>query len=67
MLRYKRYEKMFAEMEKLEKKGKVMIFRPEKEVCDLFATDRNELDETYNMGFEYAKRRMDDLKTFMEI
>ena len=67
MLRYKRYEKMFAEMEKLEKKGKVMIFRPEKEVCDLFATDRNELDETYNMGFEYAKRRMDDLKTFMEL
>ncbi|MBR6448716.1 MAG: patatin family protein [Fibrobacter sp.] len=67
MLRYKRYEKMFAEMEKLEKKGKVMIFRPEKEVCDLFATDRNELDETYNMGFEYAKRRMDDLKAFMEI
>ena len=67
MLRYKRYEKMFSEMEKLEKKGKVMIFRPEKEVCDLFATDRNELDETYNMGFEYAKRRMDDLKTFMEI
>ena len=67
MLRYKRYEKMFAEMEKLEKKGNLMIFRPEREVCDLFATDRNELDETYNMGFEYAKRRMDDLKTFMEL
>ena len=58
---------MFAEMEKLEKKGNLMIFRPEREVCDLFATDRNELDETYNMGFEYAKRRMDDLKTFMEL
>ena len=67
MLRYKRYEKMFAEMEKLEKEGKLLIFRPEKEVCDLFATDRNELDESYNMGLEYAKRRMNDLKTFMEI
>ena len=67
MLRYKRYEKMFAEMEKLEKAGKLLIFRPEKEVCDLFATDRNELDESYNMGLEYAKRRMGDLKAFMEI
>ena len=67
MLRYKRYEKMFAEMEKLEKAGKILIFRPEKEVCDLFATDRNELDESYNMGLEYAKRRMGDLKAFMEI
>ena len=67
MLRYKRYEKMFVEMEKLEKKGSLLIFRPEQEVCEFFATDRSQLDETYNMGFEYAKRRMDDLKAFMEI
>ena len=58
---------MFADMEKLEKAGKLLIFRPEKEVCDLFATDRNELDESYNMGLEYAKRRLGDLKAFMEI
>ena len=67
MLRYKRYEKMFAEMEKLEKTGNLLIFRPESKVCDLFETDREKLDETYNMGFEYAKRRMGDLKAFMEI
>ncbi len=67
MLRYKRYEKMFADMEKLEKKGNLLIFRPERAVCDLFETDRTKLDETYNMGYEYAKRRMNDLKTFMEI
>ena len=58
---------MFAEMEKLEKQGKVMIFRPEREVCDLFATDRSLLDESYNMGFDYAKHRMNDLKAFLEI
>lgn len=67
MLRYKRYEKMFVEMEKLEKKGKLLIFRPERAVCDLFETDREKLDDTYNMGVEYAKRRMGELKTFMEI
>ncbi len=67
MLRYKRYEKMFAEMEDLEKKGKILIFRPEKAVCDLFETDRDKLDETYMMGFDYAKQRMNDLKTFLEL
>ena len=67
MLRYKRYEKMFAEMEKLEKKGKLLIFRPERAVCDLFETDREKLDDTYNMGVEYAKRRMGELKAFLEI
>ncbi len=67
MLRYKRYEKMFVEMEKLEKKGKLLIFRPERAVCDLFETDREKLDDTYNMGVEYAKRRMGELKAFLEI
>ena len=59
--------RLFAEMEKLEKSGEVLIFSPEREVCDLFATDRTLLDDSYNMGYEYAKRRMGDLKTFMEI
>ena len=67
MVRYKRYEKMFVEMEKLEKKGKLLIFRPERAVCDLFETDREKLDDTYNMGVEYAKRRMGELKAFLEI
>ena len=67
MLRYKRYEKMFVEMEKLEKKGKLLIFRPERAVCDLFETDREKLDDTYNRGVEYAKRRMGELKAFLEI
>ena len=56
-----------AIVQKLEKTGKLLIFRPEREVCDLFATDRSLLDDTYKMGYEYAKQRMGDLKAFMEI
>lgn len=67
MVRFKRYEKMFREMEKLEKQGKLLIFRPERELCSLFETDREKLDDSYNMGFEYAQRRMDEIKAFMEI
>ena len=67
MLRYKRYEKMFSNMEKLEKQGKLLIFRPEKDLCDLFETERENLDASYEMGYEYAQRRMDELKNFMEL
>ena len=67
MLRYKRYEKMFLNMEKLEKQGRLLIFRPESDLCDLFETERENLDASYEMGYEYAQRRMDELKNFMEL
>lgn len=67
MVRFKRYEKMFREMERLEAEGRMLIFRPERDLCGLFETDRDKLDDSYNMGFEYANRRMDELKAFLEI
>lgn len=67
MVRLKRYEKMFREMERLEAEGKMLILRPERDLCGLFETDRDKLDDSYNLGVEYATRRMDDLKAFLEI
>lgn len=67
MVRLKRYERNFREMEKLEKEGKVLILRPEHDLCGLFETEREKLDNSYNMGFEYARRRMDEIKAFMEV
>lgn len=67
MVRFKRYERKFREMEQLEKSGKLLILRPERDLCGLFETEREKLDDSYNMGFEYAERRMDEIKAFMEV
>ena len=67
MVRFKRYEKMFLAMEKLEKQGKLLIIRPERDLCGLFETDPLKLDDSYNMGLEIANRRMDEIKAFMEL
>lgn len=67
MVRFKRYERKFREMEQMEKEGRLLILRPERDLCGLFETEREKLDDSYNMGFEYAQRRMDEIKAFMEV
>lgn len=67
MLRLKRYEKMFVEMEKLEKEGKLFLIRPEIDLCDQFDCNMEKMNESYEHGVEYAKRRMDELKAFLHI
>lgn len=67
MLRLKRYDKMFLQMEKLEKEGRLFLMRPEIDLCDQFDTDMDKMNESYEHGVEMAKRRMDDLKAFLEI
>ena len=67
MVRLKRYEKMFVQMEKLEKEGRLFLMRPLIELCDQFDTDMGKMNESYEHGVEMAKRRMDDLKAFLEI
>ena len=67
MVRLKRYEKMFVQMEKLEKEGRLFLMRPLIELCDQFDTDMDKMNESYEHGIEMAKRRMDDLKAFLEI
>ena len=66
MARYKIYKAQFAEMEKLQSEGKVLIFKPEIPLCDLFETKVPRLESSYRHGYEYAKKRMDELKKFME-
>lgn len=66
MVRYRRYQKMFAKMEQLEKDGKLFLLRPERDLCDLFETDLKKLDDSYYLGFDYARRRMAELKAFLE-
>jgi len=67
MVRLKRYEKMFVEMEKLEKQGKLFLIRPEIDLCDQFDCNMDKMNESYEHGVEYAKRRMDELKAFLQI
>ncbi|MBR4785284.1 MAG: patatin family protein [Fibrobacter sp.] len=67
MLRLKRYDKMFLQMDKLEKEGRLFLMRPEIDLCDQFDTDMAKMNESYDHGVEIAKRRMDDLKAFLEL
>lgn len=66
MVRYRRYQKMFAKMEQLEKDGMLFLLRPERDLCDLFETDLKKLDDSYYHGFDYARHRMGELKAFLE-
>ncbi len=65
MVRYRRYQKMFEKMEQLERDGKIFLLRPERDLCDLFETDLKKLDDSYYLGFDYARSRMDALKDFL--
>lgn len=67
MVRYRRYQKMFARMEELEKQGSLFIIRPERDLCDLFETNLKKLDDSYYHGFDCARYCMDRLKAFLEI
>ena len=37
------------------------------DLCDQFDTDLAKMNESYDHGVEIAKRRMDDLKAFLEL
>lgn len=67
MVRYKRYQKIFEQMVELEKQGKLFLIRPERDLCDLFETNLDKLNDSYELGVETAKRKMNDLKAFLEI
>lgn len=67
MNRFEIYKNQFSEMERLQSEGKILVFKPEIDLCDLFETVPERLDSSYNHGYEYAKRRMNELKKFMEL
>ena len=60
MIRLKRYDKMFVQIEKLEKEGRLFLVRPLIELCDQFDTNMDKMNESYEHGVEIAKKRMDD-------
>ena len=67
MVRFKRYQKMFLQMEKYEKEGKLFLIRPLIDLCDLFETDMDKMNQSYEHGVEMAKNQMENLKAFLEI
>jgi len=66
MVRYRRYQRMFKDLERLEKEGKVFLMRPEIDLCDLFETDLDKLNASYFHGCDYARRKMNALKAFLQ-
>lgn len=65
MVRYRRYQKMFAEMERLEAAGKLFLIRPERALCDLFETRLDRLDDSYDLGCDTVRVRLTELLKFM--
>ena len=54
-------------IEELEKEGSLFLIRPLIDLCDQFDTNMDKMNESYEHGVEMAKRRMDDLKAFLEL
>lgn len=65
MVRFRRYTRMFETLEALEKEGKVFLMRPKADLCDLFETNLERLNASYEMGLRYAESRMAALKEFL--
>lgn len=66
MVRFRRYQRMFEDLKRLEKEGKVFLLRPEVDLCDLFETDLDKLNASYFHGRDYACRKMKALKDFLK-
>lgn len=67
MNRFAVYQEQFARMERLQDEGTVLVFKPEIPLCDLFETKPERLEHSYRHGYDYARRRMRELKKFMEL
>lgn len=62
--RAERYNERLREIENLEKEGKVFVFRPGKSLRS-FENKVDQMQLNYEMGYNEAKVRMDDLKAFL--
>lgn len=63
--RYKRYNQSVAECERLEQEGKAVIIRPEKAIHS-YEKDVKVLRETYQLGYDMAMERMEEIKALFE-
>lgn len=67
LTRFENYGKQLEEMAAYEAAGKLLVLKPEHELCGLFETKPSMMDMTYHHGYMYTKKRMDELKAFLEI
>lgn len=64
LARHRIYNKQVQFCEELERRGKAIILRPS-EKLDSFEKDTVKLRENWQMGYELAISRMDEIKAFM--
>lgn len=65
MTRVERYEKTIALMERLEREGRLITFRPTLEPISKFEKDSEKIMGSYRDGYTQADRRIDELLDFM--
>ena len=65
MVRYEQYMDQIEQIRRLEKEGKIFVFKPMENICGVFDTSKKRLDFTYNLGINDAQKRLDELREFM--
>ena len=64
--RYKRYNTCLDKIDKLEKEGKVFVFRPIKQIeVDRLERDIEKLNNLYQQGYSEAREQMNDFKKWL--
>ena len=64
--RYKRYNKLLEEIKEMEDDGKIFVIRPNKNLnIKINESNKDKLDEIYNIGVTVAKSKIRDLKTYL--
>ena len=66
--RYERYNKLLEEIKDMEEKGEIFVIRPNKNLnIKINESNKDKLDEIYNIGVEVAKEKIKDLKKYLEV
>lgn len=65
MTRVERYEKTIELMERLEREGRIMTFRPTLPPISKFEKDNEKIMESYRDGYNQAEQRLEDLLEYM--
>lgn len=66
MTRVERYWQTVELMEELERKGRILIYRPTLPAISKFEKDNSKIMESYRDGYNQADERMEELSRFME-
>lgn len=66
MNRYDEYFHQMEEMQKLVDQGKVYVLKPEEDLCWVFATSQEKLDESYIHGYKTAVKYRKEIMDFIK-